>query len=83
MQSKSDSKKNNNIYNNFSIDIHSQLYFISIYIQYFQLFNEFIKVQSAFSKINDDFYGNDSIQAQIEQLKECGVELKSNDNILL
>lgn len=51
--------------------------------KYFQLFNEFIKVQSAFSKINDDFYGNDSIQAQIEQLKECGVELKSNDNILL
>lgn len=51
--------------------------------KYFQLFNEFIKVQRAFSKINDDFYGNDSIQAQIEQLKECGVELKSNDNILL
>lgn len=51
--------------------------------KYFQLFNEFIKVQSAFSKINDDFYGNDSIQAQIEQLKKCGVELKSNDNILL
>lgn len=51
--------------------------------KYFQLFNEFIKVQSVFSKINDDFYGNDSIQAQIEQLKECGVELKSNDNILL
>lgn len=51
--------------------------------KYFQFFNEFIKVQSAFSKINDDFYGNDSIQAQIEQLKECGVELKSNDNILL
>ena len=51
--------------------------------KYFQLFNEFIEVQSAFSKINDDFYGNDSIQAQIEQLKECGVELKSNDNILL
>lgn len=50
--------------------------------KYFQMFNEFKKVQSAFSKINDDFFGNDNIQAQIEQLKEYGVELKSNDNIL-
>ena len=46
------------------------------------MFNEFKKVQSAFSKINDNFFGNDNIQAQIEQLKEYGVELKSNDNIL-
>lgn len=50
--------------------------------KYFQMFNEFKKVQSAFSKINDNFFGNDNIQAQIEQLKEYGVELKSNDNIL-
>ncbi len=50
--------------------------------KYFQMFNEFKKVQSAFCKINDDFFGNDNIQAQIEQLKEYGVELKSNDNIL-
>lgn len=51
--------------------------------RYFQIFNEFKKVQSTFSKISNDFYGSDSMQAQIEQLKEYGIELKSNDNILL
>ena len=51
--------------------------------RYFQLYNEFKKVQSIFSEISNDFYGNESIQSQIEQLKEYGIDLKSNHNILL